>query len=110
VPVSISSCAGRCVWHVVARQRSVREWALKGWGGHPVRQEQARGILIAALGMLAGHFGYAEAAWSNDEPGAVGEAPWVPKRSNVERGLSAGPNHSEAMTIFFINPNALNFK
>jgi hypothetical protein len=34
----------------------------QGWGGRPVRQEHAQGILIAALGMLAGHFGYAEAA------------------------------------------------
>jgi hypothetical protein len=59
----ISSPAGSCVWHVVGLQRSVREWAIRqGWGGRPVRQEQAQGILIAALGMLAGHFGYAEAA------------------------------------------------
>jgi hypothetical protein len=28
----------------------------QGWGGRPVRQEQAQGILIAALGMLAGRF------------------------------------------------------
>ena len=33
----------------------MREWAIRqGWGGRPVRQEQAQGILIAALGMLAG--------------------------------------------------------
>ena len=32
-----------------------------GWGGRPVRQEQAQGILVAALGMLAAHFGYSEA-------------------------------------------------
>jgi hypothetical protein len=25
----------------------------RGWGGRPVRQEQAQGILVAALGMLA---------------------------------------------------------
>jgi hypothetical protein len=25
----------------------------QGWGGRPVRQEQAQGILVAALGMLA---------------------------------------------------------
>jgi hypothetical protein len=31
-------------------------------GGRPVRQEQAQGILIAALGMLAGHLGHAKAA------------------------------------------------
>jgi hypothetical protein len=58
----ISSPAGSCVWHVVGLQRSVREWAIRqGWGGRPLRQEQAQGILIAALGMLAAHFGYGEA-------------------------------------------------
>jgi len=25
----------------------------QGWGGRPVRQEQAQGILVAALGVLA---------------------------------------------------------
>jgi hypothetical protein len=57
----ISSPAGSCVWHVVGLQRSVREWALRqGWGGRPVRQEQAQGILVAALGVLAAHLGYGE--------------------------------------------------
>jgi hypothetical protein len=55
----ISSSAGSCVWPVVGLQRSVREWARRqGWGGRPVRQEQAQGMLIAALGILAAHFGY----------------------------------------------------
>jgi hypothetical protein len=55
----ISSPAGSCVGHVVGLQRSVREWAIRqGWGGRPVRQEQAQGILVAALGVLAGHLGY----------------------------------------------------
>ena len=59
----ISSPAGSCVWHVVGLQRSVREWAIRqGWSGRPVRQEQAQGILVAALGMLAGHFGYERVA------------------------------------------------
>jgi hypothetical protein len=58
----ISSPAGSCVWHVVGLQRSIREWAIRrGWCGKPVRQEQAQGILIAALGMLAGHLGYGAA-------------------------------------------------
>jgi hypothetical protein len=58
----ISSPAGSCVWHVVGLQRSVREWAIRqGWGGRPVRQEQAQGILVAALGVLAGHWGYGQA-------------------------------------------------
>jgi hypothetical protein len=30
----------------------------QGWRGRPVRQEQAQGILIAGLGMLAAHLGY----------------------------------------------------
>jgi hypothetical protein len=55
----LSSPAGSCVWHVVGLQRSVREWAIRqGWRGRPVRHEQAQGILVAALGMLAAHFGY----------------------------------------------------
>jgi hypothetical protein len=58
----IASPAGSCVWHVVGLQRSVREWATRqGWGGRPVRQEQAQGILVAALGMLAAHVGYGDA-------------------------------------------------
>jgi hypothetical protein len=59
----ISSPAGSCVWHVVGLQRSVREWAMRqGWGGRAIRQEQAQGILVAALGMLARYLGHARAA------------------------------------------------
>jgi hypothetical protein len=55
----LGSPAGSCVWHVVGLQRSIREWALRqGWGGRPVRVEQAQRILVAALGMLAGWYGY----------------------------------------------------
>jgi hypothetical protein len=55
----LGSPAGSCVWHVVGLQRSLREWALRqGWGGRPVRVEQAQGILVAALGVLAGWYGY----------------------------------------------------
>ena len=57
----LGSPAGSCVWHVVGLQRSIREWAMRqGWGGRPVRVEQAQGILVAALGVLAGHYGYNE--------------------------------------------------
>jgi hypothetical protein len=43
-------------------RRSVREWAIRqGWGGRPIDQKEAKGILVAALGMLAKHFGYSEA-------------------------------------------------
>jgi hypothetical protein len=33
----------------------------QGWGERSVRQEQAKGVLVAALGMLAAHVGYGEA-------------------------------------------------
>jgi hypothetical protein len=55
----LGSPAGSCVWHVVGLQRSIREWAMRqGWGGRPVRIEQAQGIMIAGLGMLKRHYGY----------------------------------------------------
>ena len=55
----LGSPAGSCVWHVVGLQRSIREWAMRqGWGGRPVRVEQAQGILIAALGVLARYYRY----------------------------------------------------
>jgi hypothetical protein len=58
----ISSPAGSCVWHVVGLQRSLREWAIRqGWGGRSVRQEQAQGMLVAALGVLVTHLGYGAA-------------------------------------------------
>ena len=58
----MGSPAGGCVWHVVGLQRSVREWAMRlGWCGRPISEKQAQGILIAALGVLASHYGYTRA-------------------------------------------------
>jgi hypothetical protein len=55
-----ASPAGSCVWHVVGCELSMREWAARqGWGGRPVGHTQAQGILVAALGMLAKHYGLA---------------------------------------------------
>ena len=80
----ISSPAGSCVWHVVGLQRSVREWAIRqGWRGRPVRQEQAQGILVAALGILAAHVGYQESRSSGRE------------RRQVSRPTSARPPASD---------------
>jgi hypothetical protein len=57
----ISSPAGSCVWHVVGLQWSVRDWAMsQGWRGRPVDQKEAKGILVAALAILARHYGYHE--------------------------------------------------
>ncbi|PZW38710.1 hypothetical protein C8P66_1344 [Humitalea rosea] len=52
------SPAGSCAWFVVGLEISVREWAARrGWSGRPVPQPIAGGMLVAALGILAMHFG-----------------------------------------------------
>lgn len=52
-----SSAAGSCAWHVLGCEMSVREWAVRqGWGGRVIGHSQAQGILVAALGVLAGHY------------------------------------------------------
>ena len=57
------SPGANCLWHVLGCGCSIREWALRqGWCGRSVDQKEAKGILIAALGMLAGHYGYSEIA------------------------------------------------
>lgn len=54
----LGSPAGGCVWHVVGLQCSIREWAMRqGWGGRPIGEKQAHGILVAALGVPAHHYG-----------------------------------------------------
>lgn len=54
------SPAGSAVWFVVGLEMSIREWAARrGWSGRPVPQPIAGGILVAALGTLAMHFGLA---------------------------------------------------
>jgi Domain of unknown function (DUF6456) len=55
----ISSPLGSWAWHVLGCQRSIREWAMRqGWGGRPLHVQQAQGIALAALDLLARHFGY----------------------------------------------------
>lgn len=49
---------GSVVWHVLGAGCSLREWTLRqGWNGRHLRPEQATGVLIAALDLLAGHYG-----------------------------------------------------
>jgi hypothetical protein len=49
---------GSVVWHVLGAGCSLREWTLRqGWNGRQLRPEQASGVLIAALDLLAGHYG-----------------------------------------------------
>jgi hypothetical protein len=52
-----ASPAGSCLWHVLGLEQSLKRWALEyGAQKRRVDQEQASGILIAALGMLEAHF------------------------------------------------------
>ena len=52
------SAAGSCIWHIVGLECSVREWAMRqGWGGRTVPATQAQGMLVAALSVLAAHYG-----------------------------------------------------
>jgi hypothetical protein len=52
------SPAGSCVWHVIGCETSIREWAARcGWNGRPMTHARAQGVLVAALGVLARHYG-----------------------------------------------------
>jgi hypothetical protein len=51
------SPAASCIWCVIGNQMSLRQWALRQrWGGRPVRPDQAQGVFVAALGVLAAQF------------------------------------------------------
>ncbi len=57
------SAAGSCIWHIVGCEMSIREWAMRqGWSGRTVGHSQAQGMLVAALGVLAGHYGQAQSS------------------------------------------------
>ena len=52
------TACGSCLWHVVGMECSVREWAgRQGWGGRAINHVQGQGILVAALSVLAVHYG-----------------------------------------------------
>lgn len=54
-----SSPAGSALWYVAGLGQSVREWALRqGWAGKAISLHEAKGILVAGLGVLARHYGY----------------------------------------------------
>ena len=54
-----SSPAGSALWYVAGLGMSVRDWSIRlGWSGKAMSKEEGKGILIAALGMLARSYGY----------------------------------------------------
>lgn len=55
----ISSPGGCAVWHVAGLGHSIKDWSsAAGWNGRILNPHEAKGILVAALGMLAVHYGY----------------------------------------------------
>lgn len=53
------SPAGSALWYVVGLGMSVRDWSIRlGWSGKAMSKEEGKGILIAALGVLARYYGY----------------------------------------------------
>lgn len=56
------SPAGSALWYVAGLQMSIRDWSLRdGWNGTRVEKNEAKGILAAALGVLARYYGYERA-------------------------------------------------
>ena len=54
-----ASPAGSALWFVAGLQMSIRDWALRdGWNGKRVEKTEAKGTLVAALGVLARYYGY----------------------------------------------------
>ena len=55
----IGSPGGSAIWHVAGLGCSVKEWsAVQGWNSRRLNPYEAKGILVAALGVLAMHYGY----------------------------------------------------
>lgn len=47
------------LWYVCGLGMSMREWAAReGWNGRSLRREEAKGVLITALAVLAKDYGY----------------------------------------------------
>lgn len=54
----ISGPSGLALWNVVGLGASLREWSsMQRWAGRTFSEREAKGILIAALGMLDRHYG-----------------------------------------------------
>lgn len=55
----LDSPAGSALWDIAGNGMSIRQWSQNtGWSGKSVSAHEAKGILIAALGMLARFYGF----------------------------------------------------
>lgn len=55
----VGSPAAEALWHVAGLGCSVKEWSVReGWNGRRLNVHEAKGILIAALGVLARYYGH----------------------------------------------------
>lgn len=68
------SPAGSALWFVAGLQLSIRDWALRdGWNGKRIEKNEAKGILVAALGVLARYYGYERAGSHSRHRPRLGE-------------------------------------
>lgn len=53
------SAAASASWMILGMGLSLREWSMReGWQGRPISPHVAKGVIIAALGILRHHFGF----------------------------------------------------
>ena len=65
------SPAGSALWYVAGLQMSIRDWAQReGWNGRRQDRDEAKGYLVAALGVLARYYGYERSGSSQCRRGA----------------------------------------
>lgn len=51
--------AGNLIWTVVGEEKTLKDWcAANSFGGRPICEEAASGMLRCGLGVLAAHYGY----------------------------------------------------
>ncbi len=65
------SPAGSALWYVAGLQMSIRDWAQReGWNGRRQDRDEAKGYLVAALGVLARYYGHERSGSSQHRRGA----------------------------------------
>jgi hypothetical protein len=74
----------------------------QGWGGRPVRQEQAQGILIATLGMRSRHFGYGISSPAGSCIWQVVGLQRSVREWAIRQGWNGGPVRQDRLKAFWL--------
>jgi len=55
----LGSPGGSAIWHIIGRGESIRSWSAHwAWSSRGINQDEARGVIVAALAVLSHHLGY----------------------------------------------------